>query len=243
MGRLVINNAFQAPSPDAWLVLDPDSSNASLQQFLLADAMVLGRETYQGLAAVWPQLVDDPTLEVFADRLNSMPKYVASRTLRGLLAWNATLLEGDLGESVPALKERHGLLIISGAGELARALTSPELVDEFWFWMNPYLWAAGPGIFDGVGPSGCSWSGRPRSPPACCGWLPASTQPSRTRQPARSRRGAARGACCALCGNSNKRQRQPARAALSCRRDRSWQCPRTPRPTTPRSSTPTLSPS
>ncbi len=80
MGRLVINNAmtvdgaFEAPSPDEWLVLDSDSNNVSLEQFLVADAMVLGRKTYEGLAAVWPQLVDDPTVGLFADRLNSMPK-------------------------------------------------------------------------------------------------------------------------------------------------------------------------
>jgi hypothetical protein len=52
-----------------------------------------------------------------------MPKYVASRSLQEPLDWNATLLEGDLVESVPALKERHGLLVVSGAGELAHALT------------------------------------------------------------------------------------------------------------------------
>jgi len=97
--------------------------------------------------------VDDPTLGLFADRLNSMPKYVASRTLRGPLAWNATLLEGDLAESVSALKDRHdGTLIVSGAGELTHALTTQGLVDEFWFWVSPYLWATGPRIFDGVGP-------------------------------------------------------------------------------------------
>jgi dihydrofolate reductase len=159
MARLVINNAmtingaFEAPSPEEWLVLDPDSNNVSLEQFLVADAMVLGRKTYEGLAAVWPQLVDDPTLGLFANRLNSMPKYVASRTLHGPLPWNATLLEGDLAASIRALKDQHdGTLIVSGAGELARELTTQGLVDEFWFWVSPYLWQTGPRIFDGVGP-------------------------------------------------------------------------------------------
>lgn len=159
MGRLVINNAmtingaFEAPSPEEWLVLDPDSNTVSLEQFLAADAMVLGRKTYEGLAAVWPQLADDPNLGVFADRLNSMPKYVASRSLRPPLEWNATLLEGDLATSVPAIKDRHDrTLIVSGAGELARALISEGLVDELWFWVSPYLWAPGPRIFDDVGP-------------------------------------------------------------------------------------------
>jgi dihydrofolate reductase len=161
MGRLVVNNAmtvngaFEAPvpEPDGWLVLDADSNNVSLEQFLVADAMVLGRKTYEGLAAVWPQLVDDPTLGLFANRLNSMPKYVASRTLQEPLAWNATLLKGGLAESVTSLKDRHdGTLIVSGAGELAHNLTGLGLVDEFWFWVSPSLWPAGPRIFDGVGP-------------------------------------------------------------------------------------------
>ena len=158
MGRLVVNNAmtvngaFEAPSPDEWLVLDPDSNNVSLEQFLVADAMVLGRKTYEGLAAVWPQLAGDPNLGMFADRLNSMPKYVASRSLQEPLAWNATLLKGDLTESVPALKDQHGLLIVSGGGELAHALINQGLVDELWFWVSPYLWPAGPRIFDGIGP-------------------------------------------------------------------------------------------
>jgi dihydrofolate reductase len=160
MGRLVVSNAMTvngafeapAPEPDGWLVLDADSNQVSLEQLLLADAMLLGRKTYEGLAAVWPQLVDDPTLGVFADRINSMPKYVVSRTLREPLTWNATLLEGDLAESVTAMKERHGLLFVSGAGELAHNLTAQGLVDEFWFWVSPCLWATGPRIFDGVGP-------------------------------------------------------------------------------------------
>jgi dihydrofolate reductase len=161
MGRLVINNAMTvngafeapAPEPDGWLTLDADSSQVSLEQFLVADAMVLGRKTYEGLAAVWPKLADEPTLGAFADRMNSMPKYVASRTLREPLEWNATLLEGDLAQSVTALKDRHDRTLVAvGAGELTQALTTLGLVDEFWFWVSPSLWPAGPRIFDGVGP-------------------------------------------------------------------------------------------
>src|SRR5918995_2936007 len=159
MGRLIVHNAvtvngaFEAPDPGKWLVLDDDSSDASLEQLVLAEAMVLGRKTYEGLAAVWPQLTEDPTLGRYAGRINSMPKYVASRTLREPLEWNATLLEGDLADSVAAIKERHqGDLIVSGAGELAHALVGLGLVDELWFWVSPYLWPAGPRIFDGVGP-------------------------------------------------------------------------------------------
>jgi dihydrofolate reductase len=152
---VTVNGAFEAPvpEPDGWLVVDADSRDASLEQFLLADALVLGRRTYEGLAAVWPHLRDDPALGRYAERINSMPKYVASRTLRGPLAWNATLLEGGLADSVRGLKAKHERnLIVSGCGELAHALTNQGLVDELWFWVNPYLQANGPRIFDGVGP-------------------------------------------------------------------------------------------
>jgi dihydrofolate reductase len=161
MGRLIVNNAmtlngaFEAPEPEpsGWLVLDPDSQQSSLDQWLLADAMVLGRKTYEGLAAVWPQMADIPGYESYAARMNSMPKYVASRTLSGPLDWNATVLEGDLTESMNAAKEKHeGNLVVTGAGELAHELLTRGLVDEVWLWVSPYLWADGPRIFDGVGP-------------------------------------------------------------------------------------------
>jgi dihydrofolate reductase len=157
MGKLIVHNAmsvngaFESPAPDTWFVLDNDSGDDTLEQLLLADAMVLGRKTYEGLAAVWPQLGGDPALGRFADRINGMPKYVASRTLTEPLEWNATLIKGDLDQAVSALKAEHrGNLIVSGCG--AHTLTRQGFVDEFWFWVHPYLWAEGPRIFDGVGP-------------------------------------------------------------------------------------------
>ena len=154
---------------------------------MLADAMVLGRKTYEGLAAVWPQLTEDPTLGRYADRINSMPKYVASRSLRGPLEWNATLLEGDLADSVRALKAKHERnLIVSGCGELAHALTNQGLVDEFWFWVSPWLWASGPRIFDGVGPVRLHWPLPRRIPRGCCGCATGQPPISRALPPAPS---------------------------------------------------------
>ena len=71
VGRLIVSNAvtvdgaFEAPvpEPDGWLVLDRDSQQASLETWQAADAMVLGRKTYEGLAAVWPQMAGLPGLE------------------------------------------------------------------------------------------------------------------------------------------------------------------------------------
>jgi dihydrofolate reductase len=160
VGRLIISNAmtvngaYEAPVPEpgGWLVMDPDSQQASLEMWQAADAMVMGRKTYEGLATVWPQMADLPGFEAYARQMNTMPKYVASRTLSSPLTWNATLLEGDLADSVRGIKAAHeGNLIVTGAGELARDLLTQDLVDEVWLHVSPYLWGTGPRIFDDVG--------------------------------------------------------------------------------------------
>src|SRR5919106_6481728 len=76
---------------------------ASHDQLRATEAMLLGCKNYEGLAAVWPTMTDDVG---FADRVNSMRKFVVSRTLQEPLSWNATLLEGDMPDGVAALKER-----------------------------------------------------------------------------------------------------------------------------------------
>jgi dihydrofolate reductase len=123
---------------------------ASLEQLLAADAFVLGRKNYEGLSAVWPTLSDDVG---FADRTNSLPKFVASRTLREPLNWNARLLEGDIAASVAALKQRFsGNLLSFGLGEFAYQLLEQGLVDELRYWVNPYSWGEGERPFQGKGP-------------------------------------------------------------------------------------------
>ena len=104
MGRLIVHNAvtvngaFEAPDPDKWLVLDRREQPGLDGPVLLADAMVLGRKTYEGLAAVWPTLVDDPAW----GGSQSGSTHAEVRRLadpRAPLTWNATLLEGT---STPA---------------------------------------------------------------------------------------------------------------------------------------------
>lgn len=160
MGKLIITNsislngAFEAPTPppDGWLVVDPLWVAAALEMWRAADAMVVGRKTYEGLAAVWPKLATVPGYEAFAQRMNSMPKYVASRTLRAPLTWNATLLEEDAAARLNTLKQEHqGNLVVTGAGELAQHLLTRGVVDELRFLVSPYLWPTGPRIFESLG--------------------------------------------------------------------------------------------
>ena len=133
-------------SPPYW---DDEHGAYASKLLFAADALLLGRATYEGFVQAWPSRSGDP----FSDQINSMPKYVASRTLTEPLGWNASLITGDLDMAIPALKAEHrGNLIVSGCGELAHSLTRQGSVDEFWFWINPFIWAEGPRIFDGVGP-------------------------------------------------------------------------------------------
>ncbi|MDQ4019710.1 MAG: dihydrofolate reductase family protein [Actinomycetota bacterium] len=128
-----------------WYVSEGGHDQASREQFVEAEAMLLGRKTYQGLAAFWPTQ-EGP----WADVVNPMPKVVASRTLSPPLEWNARLLEGELAEAVRRLKaELDGDLIMSGAGELARNLLVDGLVDELRFWVHPVVWGDGARPFEG----------------------------------------------------------------------------------------------
>ena len=110
-----------------------------------ADALLLGRDTYEGFAAAWPGRPGE-----YADKINAMPKHVASRTLTET-TWNASLIEGDVAEAVAALKDQDGGDIIKyGTGELDRALVENQLVDEFHFWVFPVVVGKGDRLFDGL---------------------------------------------------------------------------------------------
>jgi dihydrofolate reductase len=114
-----------------------------------ADALVLGRETYEGFAQAWPSRAgaDD-----YANRINELPKHVASTTLSDSdMSWNATLLEGDVAESVAELKAMPGQNLLKfGTGEFDRTLLEHKLVDEYHLWIFPVFVGSGQRIFDGM---------------------------------------------------------------------------------------------
>ena len=118
---------------------DGDHGDYSFERQARSSGLVLGRKTYEGLAGYWP----DQTGK-WADMVNSLPKYVGSNTLSGDLDWNATLLEGDLEDSIPKLKDEvDGDLFMHGSGEFAYALAERGLVDEFEIYLNPLVWGEG----------------------------------------------------------------------------------------------------
>jgi dihydrofolate reductase len=105
-----------------------------------SDAQVLGRVTYEAFAAVWPTMTDTGD---FGEKMNSQPKYVASRTLT-TATWNATIIEGDVAEAVRKLKEEDGGdLLIHGSGRLIDYLTGHDLIDEYRLMVHPIILGGG----------------------------------------------------------------------------------------------------
>ena len=94
-----------------------------------SDALLLGRITYAGFAAAWPEMEDDEG--DFASRMNKMPKYVASRTLTKA-EWNATIITGEVSEAVAKLKEKPDQnLLLYGSSALLNTLSERGLVENY----------------------------------------------------------------------------------------------------------------
>jgi dihydrofolate reductase len=113
-----------------------------------ADALLLGRRTYEDFADTWPLAADDP----IGTRMNSLPKYVASRTLTEV-TWNATLLTGDTAVAVAKLKAAGAQIQVHGSGTLVQTLLRADVVDEFHLVTIPVLLGTGKRLFgDGTVP-------------------------------------------------------------------------------------------
>ncbi len=111
-----------------------------------ADALVLGRATYEGFAQAWAARSGDP----FTDKINAMPKHVASRTLTET-TWNATILQGDAVEAVAALKQQPGENLLKfGTGGFSKDLLAAGLIDEIHLWVFPVIAGKGDRLLDGM---------------------------------------------------------------------------------------------
>jgi dihydrofolate reductase len=117
-----------------------------LDELTAAAAQLLGRTTYEGFAAAWPSRTDEGG---FADRMNSMPKYVVSTTLEHPEWQNTTVLGGDdLRAEIGALKELFdGDVLVAGSGQLVRSLLQEGLVDELHLMVFPVVLGAGKRLF------------------------------------------------------------------------------------------------
>ncbi|MCI4066837.1 dihydrofolate reductase family protein [Micromonospora sp. R77] len=127
-------------NPHLWMLshTTEEGQRYALEQLFDSDALLLGRETYEGFAQAWPSMPRDEA--GFADRMNSLPKYVVSTTLERADWQNSTIVAGDVVKEVTELKRRPGKdILMYGFGRLARTLLAHDLVDELRFWVHPIL--------------------------------------------------------------------------------------------------------
>jgi len=108
-----------------------------------ADALLLGRVTYEGFAEAWPSQEGD-----YADKLNEMPKYVVSSTLTEPEWNNSTVISGDVADEVAKLRDKHdGDVIVHGSCQLVQELIENELVDELRLMVHPVVLGQGKRLF------------------------------------------------------------------------------------------------
>jgi len=123
--------------------MGPEQERFKLEEVLAADALLLGRVTYEGFAAAWPVRSGE-----FADKMNSMPKFVASTTLRGLDWSNSELIQGDVADAVARLKQREGgPLLVAGSRTLVHTLMRHGLIDEYRLMIFPVVLGSGKRLF------------------------------------------------------------------------------------------------
>jgi dihydrofolate reductase len=116
-----------------------------LDELIEAEVQLLGRVTYEGFAAAWPQMEDEAG---FAEKMNGMPKYVVSSTLERADWQNTTILSGDPARSVAALKDEvDGVILVAGSATLVKSLIENDLVDELRLMVFPVLLGEGKRLF------------------------------------------------------------------------------------------------
>jgi dihydrofolate reductase len=120
--------------------VSPEQERYKLDETLEAESHLLGRVTYESFAGAWPER-EGP----FADKINSMPKYVVSSTLEEPLEWNnSTLIKGDVAEEVGKLKQSDGgPILVAGSATLVHTLIENDLVDELRLMVFPVMIGGG----------------------------------------------------------------------------------------------------
>jgi dihydrofolate reductase len=142
-----LDGVMEKPEEWAFPYSDAEMGEASAADMARSDALLLGRVTYEHLAAYWPR---QPGGTPMVDYINSVPKYVVSGTLEEPLAWNnSTPIKGNVAEEIIELKRRPGKdITVLGSGELVRSLLQEDLLDELRLMIHPIVVGSGKRLFD-----------------------------------------------------------------------------------------------
>ena len=148
MRKLVVSvyttlNGVMSPVDWVFPYISEDRGRYARELLFASDALLMGRGTYEGFAAVWPTRTDadaGPGEEGISERINSLPKYVVSTTLNEVTWNNSHLIRGNVAEEVARMKQQPGQnILIYGAGPVAHTLLQHGLIDELRVWIHPVI--------------------------------------------------------------------------------------------------------
>jgi dihydrofolate reductase len=158
MGKIVVSEfvsldgVMEAPGGEpgyrhtGWVAKfqSPEQIQLKMEEVFAHEALLIGRTTYESFAGAWPNYTGP-----FADRMNAMPKYVASTTLKDPAWNNAHVLQGDAMAAVSKLKRRlSGDILVNGSRTLVNALKAHDLVDEYRLMVFPIILCSGMRLFE-----------------------------------------------------------------------------------------------
>jgi dihydrofolate reductase len=140
-----LDGVMEAPETWSFAYWNEEASAYKHKELFATDALLLGRVTYEGFAAAWPGRTDETG---FADRFNTLPKYVASTTLETADWNNSTVINGDVAQELARLKREPGQnMAVHGSATLVRALMEHDLIDEYRLLVYPLVLGTGKRLF------------------------------------------------------------------------------------------------
>ncbi|MDQ2787576.1 MAG: dihydrofolate reductase family protein [Chloroflexota bacterium] len=141
---VTLDGVMEEPGQWSFQFWNDEAATYKYDELFASDALLLGRVTYQGFAAAWPTMTGTGD---FGERMNSLPKYVASTTLKEM-TWNATVIEGNVVETVTKMKQQPGQdILVAGSGALVQTLMQHDLVDEYRLMIYPIVLGSGKRLF------------------------------------------------------------------------------------------------
>ena len=142
---LSLDGVFEEPGHWSHPFFDNQAGQFKFDELNAADAQLLGRLTYEGFAKAWPAMEGTGD---FGVKMNTMPKYVVTSTLKELDWTGSVLIDGDVEEGVSNLKAQPGRdLLLAGSGQLFRALSRAGLIDVYRFMVHPVILGGGKRLF------------------------------------------------------------------------------------------------
>jgi dihydrofolate reductase len=142
---LTLDGVMEEPGEWSFDFWSDESAKFKFDELFASDAQLLGRVTYEGFAKAWPTMEDEGG---FADRMNNMPKFVVSNTLKDPTWNNTRVIKGNVVEEIKTLKQQPGRdLLLAGSARLFNTLMQLDLIDEYRFMIHPVVLGKGKRLF------------------------------------------------------------------------------------------------